>query len=88
MLDTLTAVGQEIRDSLGLPVDDPSTSEMLRFDRDVPEAGELLLATPLDAILTILIREPSFGILCDMYPWVLLSDLFLDNSLSRSSVNG
>jgi hypothetical protein len=61
---------------------------MLRFDRDVPEASELLLAIPLDAILIILIREPSFGILCDMYPWMLLSELFLDNSLGRSSVNG
>jgi hypothetical protein len=88
MLDTLKAGGYEIRDSLGLMVDDPSTSEMLRFDRDVPEASELLLAIPLDAILIILIREPSFGILCDMYPWMLLSELFLDNSLGRSSVNG
>jgi len=69
-------------------VDDPSTSEMLRFDRDVPEASELLLAIPLDAILIILVREPSFGILCDMYPWVLLSGFLLNNSLDRSSVNG
>jgi hypothetical protein len=76
MLDTLKAGGYEIRDSLGLMVDDPSTSEMLRFDRDVPEASELLLAIPLDAILIILIREPRFGILCDMYPWMLLSELF------------
>jgi hypothetical protein len=69
-------------------VDDPSTSEMLRFDRDVPEASELLLAIPWDAILIISEREPSFVILCDMYPCVLLSGLFFNKSLDRSSVNG
>jgi hypothetical protein len=64
-----------------LMVDDPSTSEMLRFDRDVLEASELLLAISFDAILIILIREPSFGIPCDMYPCAPLSGL---SSTSRS----